>query len=123
MKYKYLMLISTLSFSTITTAEPIRWNNVNTSTFNSYGGNQNNYEQQRQEQQRQQQQRQQQQRQQQNYSSSYGNNYQYDLNNGSDRIRYSTDVGAQFRDQNRLPTPSVQMERRQGQYGGGYISE
>ena len=118
MKYKYLMLISTLSFSTITTAEPIRWNNVNTSTFNSYGGNQNNYEQQRQEQQRQQQQRQQQ-----NYSSSYGNNYQYDLNNGSDRIRYSTDVGAQFRDQNRLPTPSVQMERRQGQYGGGYISE
>lgn len=32
------------------------------------------------------------------YQDSFGNKYQYDLTNSMDKISYSTDIGAQMRD-------------------------
>ena len=59
--------------------------------------------------------------QQQQYQSSRNNNYQYDLNNDSDRLRYSIDTEAQMRDRTNY-NPSVQMDRNNGEYGGGYYN-
>ena len=59
--------------------------------------------------------------QQQQYQSSRNNNYQYDLNNDSDRLRYSIDTEAQMRDRTNY-NPNVQMDRNNGEYGGGYYN-
>lgn len=59
--------------------------------------------------------------QQQQQQSSRNNNYQYDLNNDSDRLRYSIDTEAQMRDRTNY-NPSVQMDRNNGEYGGGYYN-
>ena len=59
--------------------------------------------------------------QQQQYQSSRNNNYQYALNNDSDRLRYSIDTEAQMRDRTNY-NPSVQMDRNNGEYGGGYYN-
>lgn len=56
----------------------------------------------------------------QSYKSSYGNNYKYDLNNQSDRLRYSIDTEAQINDKIRV-NPTAIMEQRKGEYGGGYL--
>lgn len=50
------------------------------------------------------------------YTSSSGNQYQYDLNKSTDRIRYENDYNAQIRDRY---DPRNQIDRNQGQYGGG----
>lgn len=52
------------------------------------------------------------------YTSSFGNRYQYDLSNPTDRLGYSVDVGAQLRDRMDL-NPSRTLERGLGEYGGG----
>ena len=51
------------------------------------------------------------------YQGSSGSSYQYDLNNGSDRNSYSTDLGAQRRDQMNLN--SGNLDGLRGQQGGG----
>ena len=51
------------------------------------------------------------------YQGSSGSNYQYDLNNGSDRNSYSTDLDAQRRDQMNLSPGNLDGLR--GQQGGG----
>lgn len=58
--------------------------------------------------------------QQQSYESNSGSYYEYDLNNDSDSLRYSIDSDAQIRDSMNY-SPSVEMDRRNGEYGGGYI--
>ncbi|MDI2112153.1 hypothetical protein [Commensalibacter nepenthis] len=50
------------------------------------------------------------------YQSNMGNQYQYDLNNPSDRLEYSVDVDAQTRDK---ANPTIQLDRKMGQFGGG----
>lgn len=55
-----------------------------------------------------------------NYTSSFGSNYQYDLNNQSDKLQYSIDVGAQLRDSINI-NPNRQLESGLGQKGGGYL--
>lgn len=122
MIYKSFFLLCACTVSTIAIAEPITWNNVTVPSFGNPYEAQDPYQQSNIQQTRYQQQMQQE-KVQNNYSSSYGNQYQYDLNNPSDRLRYSIDVGAQLRDKQQLSLPSTQMERRQGQYGGGYIPE
>mgnify|MGYP006976396917 CR=1 FL=1 len=52
------------------------------------------------------------------YNSSSGTRYQYDLSNPSDRLRYSTDLDAQRRDQMNL-NPSRKLDQGIGQFGGG----
>lgn len=52
------------------------------------------------------------------YQSSSGTRYQYDMNNPSDRNRYSTDLDAQRRDQMNLDTRR-DLDRGFGQNGGG----
>lgn len=52
------------------------------------------------------------------YQSSSGTRYQYDMNNPSDRNRYSTDLDAQRRDQMNLDTRR-NLDRGIGQNGGG----
>jgi hypothetical protein len=54
------------------------------------------------------------------YTSSSGNNYQYDLANPVDRNRYSIDTAAQRRDA--LNTPDQYRDRSRGEYGGGVRS-
>lgn len=56
------------------------------------------------------------------YKSSFGNTYQYDLSNPSDRTRYSTDTSAQMRDSMDI-NPSRSLERGMGQYGGGVYDD
>ena len=56
------------------------------------------------------------------YQGSSGQRYQYDMSNGNDRLRYSTDVGAQQRDNNYNmynTNGNVQKDKNNGQYGGG----
>ncbi len=49
------------------------------------------------------------------YESSFGNKYQYDLSNPSDRIKYEIDPAAQLRD--RLDVnPARKLDRGLGQY-------
>lgn len=52
------------------------------------------------------------------YESSFGNKYQYDMSDPSDRIDYSIDVDAQMRDRLSVE-PSRDLDRGLGQYGGG----
>lgn len=52
------------------------------------------------------------------YESSFGNRYEYDLSRPSDRIRYEVDPAAQLRDSIDV-SPSRELERDLGQYGGG----
>jgi len=51
------------------------------------------------------------------YQGGSGSNYQYDLNNGSDRNNYSIDLDAQRRDQMNLN--SGNLDGLRGQQGGG----
>lgn len=56
------------------------------------------------------------------YQGNSGNRYQYDMSNGNDRAAYSTDTGAQQRDNNYNmynTSGNVQQDRSNGQYGGG----
>lgn len=56
------------------------------------------------------------------YQGSSGARYQYDLNNPSDQIRYSTDVSAQMRDQIHGDIdPGRSIDQSLGQRGGGYL--
>ena len=115
-------------FSLIATMEvaALEWQNVPPIQGPNFGysNSTNSYQQQQYQQQQYQQQQyqqQQQQQQQQQYQSSRNNNYQYDLNNDSDRLRYSIDTEAQMRDRTNY-NPSVQMDRNNGEYGGGYYN-
>lgn len=56
------------------------------------------------------------------YSGSSGSSYQYDRNDPSDQLRYSTDMGAQRRDQlnNNL---NQKLDRGLGQNGGGIYDD
>jgi len=54
------------------------------------------------------------------YGSSSGNQYQYDLNRPTDRIRYEHDPSAQIRDRY---NPRTNIDRSQGQYGGGIYND
>ena len=56
------------------------------------------------------------------YESSSGARYQYDNSNPSDRLRYSTDLDAQRRDQMNL-NPRRSLDRGTGQYGGGIYND
>lgn len=56
------------------------------------------------------------------YTSSSGTQYQYDLNNSSDNLRYSTDLDAQRRDQMNLNN-NRRQDRGTGQYGGGIYND
>lgn len=52
------------------------------------------------------------------YTSNTGTQYQYDLNNPADRVKYNADPAAQRRD--RLNTnPKVKIDQSVGQHGGG----
>lgn len=54
------------------------------------------------------------------YQGSSGRSYQYDMNNGNDRLKYGTDVGAQQRDRNYNDySGNRKSDRSTGQYGGG----
>ena len=52
------------------------------------------------------------------YQSNSGTNYQYDLNKPTERNSYSTDLGAQRRDQ-MSADPRRDTDRSSGQRGGG----
>ncbi len=52
------------------------------------------------------------------YTSSYGNQYQYDLSKPTDRIEYDVDPAAKLRDSIDV-NPTRDLERGIGQYGGG----
>ncbi|WP_289022734.1 hypothetical protein [Desulfobacter postgatei] len=54
----------------------------------------------------------------QSYESSFGNNYQYDLNSPSDRVEYSVDPAAQLRDSIDV-NPTRELESGIGENGGG----
>lgn len=54
------------------------------------------------------------------YRGTSGADYQYDLTNPSDQVRYSVDVNAQLRDS---IDPRVEMDRSLGQHGGGVVRE
>jgi len=61
------------------------------------------------------------------YQGNSGQQYQYDMNNGNDRLGYSTDVGAQQRDMysdmyNNSANQNRQQDESNGQYGGGIYS-
>ena len=58
------------------------------------------------------------------YQGSSGQQYQYDMSNGNDRISYSTDIDAQQRDmqsnmQQGSSYQNTQQDQSIGQYGGG----
>ena len=59
-----------------------------------------------------------------NYKSNSGQTYQYDMNNGNDRLKYSTDIDAQQRDmRSNMYDNSANIDRQRdeavGQSGGG----
>ncbi len=54
------------------------------------------------------------------YESSSGNQYQYNLDKPTDRIRYEHDAPAQLRDRY---DPRTQIDRSTGQYGGGIYND
>ena len=59
------------------------------------------------------------------YQGDSGQKYQYDMNNGNDRLKYSVDIDAQQRDQrNDMYDTSgkVQQDKYLGQHGGGAYS-
>jgi len=58
------------------------------------------------------------------YKSNSGQTYQYDMNNGNDRLKYSTDTDAQQRDMrsnmyDNSANIDSKRDRATGQYGGG----
>lgn len=54
------------------------------------------------------------------YKGNSGQKYKYDLNKQSDRNNYDADLATQNMDKLNAPiNPNVQMDRSQGQYGGG----
>ena len=55
------------------------------------------------------------------YRSSFGNTYEYDLSNPSDRVRYGADPAAKLRDRLDI-NPQRRIERNIGQYGGGALN-
>lgn len=58
------------------------------------------------------------------YKGPSGQQYDYDLNKPADQNRYSTDLNAQRRDQIQGMTSSNrELDRMQGQYGGGIRRE
>ncbi|MBA5249610.1 MAG: hypothetical protein FE834_08825 [Gammaproteobacteria bacterium] len=52
------------------------------------------------------------------YESSFGNKYQYDMSDPSDRIDYSFDFDAQMRDRLSVE-PTRNLDRGLGEYGRG----
>jgi hypothetical protein len=56
------------------------------------------------------------------YRSSFGNTYEYDLSNPSDRVRYRADPKARLRDRLNV-NPQRRIERNIGQYGGGALNK
>jgi hypothetical protein len=122
MKFLNILLVAAIgSASSSIIAEPIGWRPVTSGAYNFQPQQQSiqwqpipieipNFEQ---EQQR----RPQQQQNASPYTSSSGNNYQYDLANPVDRNRYSIDTDAQRRDA--LNTPDQYRDRSRGEYGGG----
>lgn len=58
----------------------------------------------------------------QGYESSFGNRYEYDLSDPSDRIMYEVDPDAQLRDSIDV-NPERELERSLGEYGGGVLDD
>lgn len=56
------------------------------------------------------------------YEGSSGTRYQYDLGQPTERLRYSTDLDAQRRDQMSLE-PGRSLDRSLGQQGGGILGD
>ena len=56
------------------------------------------------------------------YETSFGNRYEYDLSNPSDRVRYGADPNAQLRDSIDV-NPIRDVERSVGEYGGGVLDD
>ena len=56
------------------------------------------------------------------YSGQSGTQYQYDMSNPIDRVRYSTDISAQQRDLMNT-NPRSGLDRSLGQYGGGILND
>ncbi|MFC1688283.1 hypothetical protein ACFL07_01315 [Pseudomonadota bacterium] len=56
------------------------------------------------------------------YESSFGNRYEYDLSDPSDRIMYDVDPNAQLRDSIDV-NPLRDVERSIGEYGGGVLDD
>lgn len=52
------------------------------------------------------------------YESTYGNTYQYDMSDPSDRIDYSVDIDAQMRDKSSIE-PTRELDQKMGEHGGG----
>jgi hypothetical protein len=53
------------------------------------------------------------------YTGPTGTNYQYNMNDIGDQIRYQSDSGAQIRDSIGGNSPGAQIDRNLGQPGGG----
>jgi hypothetical protein len=56
------------------------------------------------------------------YESSFGNRYEYDLSDPSDRVMYEVDPNAQIRDSIDV-NPVRDVERSIGEYGGGVLDD
>ncbi|MFC1719563.1 hypothetical protein ACFL00_00300 [Pseudomonadota bacterium] len=56
------------------------------------------------------------------YETSFGNRYEYDLNNPSDRVMYEVDPAAQLRDSIDVD-PLREIEQDLGEYGGGVLPD
>ena len=56
------------------------------------------------------------------YESSFGNRYEYDLSDPSDRVMYEVDPSAQLRDSIDV-NPIRDVERSVGEYGGGVLDD
>lgn len=56
------------------------------------------------------------------YQGSSGARYQYNMNNPSDSLRYSTDLNAQRRDRMNV-SPNRSLDQGLGQFGGGIYDD
>jgi hypothetical protein len=56
------------------------------------------------------------------YETSFGNRYEYDLSDPSDKIMYEVDPNAQLRDSIDV-NPERDLERSLGEYGGGVLDD
>jgi hypothetical protein len=56
------------------------------------------------------------------YESSFGNRYEYDLSDPSDRVMYEVDPSAQLGDSLDV-NPLRDVERSVGEYGGGVLDD
>jgi len=54
------------------------------------------------------------------FESSFGNRYEYDLSDPSDRVMYEVDPAAQLRDSTDV-NPVRELERDLGEHGGGVL--